>query len=151
MIVSDIKPFKFQVYNRYYDIDFVYGVIALRDVSGKGKTLFVSDLSIAEVPKPYEVQVISPLNLKKSAIERLLNSDTEWFENKIMVVDDTEMMDTELLRKAVYKTVYTNTQWVLVGHGCFVGLRSIGAYRQLQVDQRGDRFYIKLVINDALK
>jgi hypothetical protein len=149
--MSNIEPFEFQVLNRHYNIKFVYGVVAVEGDSGLGKSLFAKDLSMADVPQPYEVTLISIYNNSKSAIARILSSDVEWFKNKIMVVDDVEMIDTELLKEAVYKTVYTDTQWVLIGHGGFVGLRTMGAYRKLEIEQRDGKFYIKLVLNDITK
>jgi hypothetical protein len=142
--MSDIKTFRFQRYN--------YGVIALEDESGIGKSLFAKDLAFTdEIPAPYEVYLLSVYNNRKSDIETKLKSSKQWFKNKIIVIDDTEMMDKMLLSTAINKTIDINTQWVLIGHGGFVGLRYVSAFRKLDIKQQGDEFYIKLVMDDVAK
>lgn len=153
MLLSEVKRFKFKRGNRYYDIDLVYGVIAIEGNSGVGKSLFAKDLfqAVDRIPKPFTVYIISPYSMGKDGIERILSSDAEWFKDKIMVIDDTEMMDIELLSNAIFITAELNTQWVLLGHGCFVGLRTVGAYRQLQIDEKDGKLHIKIELNDILK
>ena len=144
-IKSQVKPFSFKMNNREYHINFVYKVLGIDDESGSGKTRFVKDivnkqnLVIGGVDNKtvYSISAFSANTQKDTIYDYILHAD---LKNEIILIDDVDYIDADLLLKGIKRSIKLNTQWVLLGHGNFVGIAAVDAIRTIKTTKsKGSR------------
>lgn len=136
-IRTHIKPFKFRVCNRCYSIDFVYRVLGICDESGTGKSLFAEDiinkqnLDIWDINNKelFDVLVFNAHNQAKVLYDYILYND---LNNKLIIIDNIEYANPKIILEGIKRTNKLNTQWLMLGHGNFVGLCYIDALRAVK-------------------
>ena len=144
-IESQVEPFSFKMNNREYHIDFVNKVLGIDDESGAGKTMFIKDILTKQDlvirgldnKTIYTISAFSANTQKDTIYNYILNAD---LRNKIVIIDDVEYIDDDLLLQGIKRSAKLNTQWVLLGHGNFVGIAAVDAIRYIKITKtKGSR------------
>jgi hypothetical protein len=137
-IRTHIKPFTFTVNTRRYEIDFVYRILCIDDESGAGKSLFVKDivnkqnlsLNSLDGTETFDIVNFSGHTQAKLIYDYISHNN---LDNKLIIVDDTEYLDAKGLLNGISRTSDGNTQWLLLGHGNFVGIEAVDAIRHIDI------------------
>ena len=149
-IRTHIEPFRFNINKRYYNIDLVYRVLAIDDESGAGKTLFIRDLLDSrtqdikdkDTQEKFMIAYFNGHTQSEVLYKYVKNTD---LTNTFVIIDDIEYIDPDELLKGILKTKNNNTQWLLLGHGNFVGISSMDAIRRMHVKTTGQKKEISFI------